>query len=128
MAAMTKAQSIASIFCHQCHVEAGADDRQCRRCGAELRTAELEAPAAGLKTPTTWRELIDSRWAVLLLLFGVMGPLAIPILLKSRSFSTVSKVVLSVVVTIYIAALVWCAWLAVKSAYDQLQDLDFAGF
>jgi hypothetical protein len=67
--------------------------------------------------------MIDQRWVVLLLLFGVMGPLAIPILWKSRGFSILAKIVLSFAVTIYIVALAWCAWLAVKMAWDQIMTL-----
>lgn len=119
-----KARSIESILCHACGREVGADDNQCRRCGVSLRSAaEGARHAANREAPAKWREMIDHRWVVLLLLFGVMGPLAIPILWKSRGFSVLGKILLSVAVTIYIAALAWCAWLAVKSAYDQIKDL-----
>jgi hypothetical protein len=64
-------------------------------------------------------QAIDNRWVVLGLLFGVLGPLAIPILWRSRAFTWPWKVILSVAVCLYITLLAWCAWLALQMAWQQ---------
>lgn len=57
--------------------------------------------------PKSIWEVIDNPWVVLILLFFVMAILGLPVLWKSRGFSPLSKVVLSVVVTLYTALLFW---------------------
>jgi hypothetical protein len=66
--------------------------------------------------------MIDQPWVVLLLLFGVMGPLAIPVLWKSRGFSAWPKLGLSIAVIVYIAALGAAAWWAVTLAWDAIRN------
>jgi hypothetical protein len=67
------------------------------------------------------RGLVDNPWAVLALLFLVMGVLGIPLLWWSRGFSTVMKVVWTLVVTCYTAALAYGAYLAVGSAWRAIE-------
>jgi hypothetical protein len=57
------------------------------------------------------RPLTDNRWFVLAMLFFVMAILGLPLLWRSRGFSTASKIVLSLVVAIYTIALFWGLWL-----------------
>ncbi len=60
--------------------------------------------------------LIDHRWVVLVLLFGVTGVLGLPVLWLSRGFSRSEKWFWSFVVTVYtcllIAVAVYSCWLA----------------
>jgi hypothetical protein len=61
--------------------------------------------------------MIDQPWFVLLLLFGATAALGLPILWRSRGFSAASKVLVSLLVTVYTVALLgafgllmqWCA-------------------
>ena len=61
---------------------------------------------------------LDRPWTVLVLLFGATGVLGLPVLWASRSFSIRNKIVLSLAVTIYTAALVAAAWLAIRNAWN----------
>lgn len=69
---------------------------------------------------TTLREMIDNRVAVVALLFLVTGVLGIPILWMNCRFSLTSKIVLSIVTTVYTAALFWGTWMAVRMALDAM--------
>ena len=82
-----------------------------------------EPPADAPPHGSQIADLLHQRWVVLVLLFAVMGALGIPLLWMSRAFSTAAKSVLSVVVTVYTAGLVWIAWLAVSHAYQQIKTL-----
>ena len=75
------------------------------------------------KQRVTLRDVVDSRLAVVLLLFLVMGVLGIPILWMNRRFSLGAKVALSIATTAYTAALVWGCWLAVRMAWDAIAPL-----
>ncbi len=64
-----------------------------------------------------------SPMVVLLLLFLVLGPFALPLLFKSRGFSGAAKSILAVIVlayTIYIIYLSYKLGLSWGSSFDQL--------
>ncbi len=56
------------------------------------------------------RRLIDNPWVILGLLFGVALVLGLPFLWKSRGFSTLGKIVLTVIVTLYTILFFWLFW------------------
>lgn len=76
-------------------------------------------PEAGL------RRLVDHRWAVLLILFGAMGALGLPLIWMSRAFTPLAKLVWSIVVIVYTVALIWGAWLACSIAWARWEELSF---
>lgn len=55
----------------------------------------------------TWQRVVNSRGAMLAMLFCVTGVLGVPFLWKSQAFSAAEKVVWSVVVTVYTCLLLW---------------------
>jgi hypothetical protein len=59
-------------------------------------------------------------WAVVLLLFLVLGPLGLPLLWKSPSFTRGWKFVLTVAMGVYTALLVESVVVAVRLAMEQL--------
>ena len=71
----------------------------------------------------TWRDGVDNPWIVLGLLFFVTGFLGIPLLWMSKGFSTLMKIVLSVVVTVYTFALFGCVGLVLWWAYQQIANV-----
>lgn len=66
------------------------------------------------------RSLADNRWAVLACLFFVTGALGLPVLWLGRAFSTRMKVLLSIVVTLYTALLLWLFWLVMLWSYHRI--------
>ena len=60
-------------------------------------------------------------WAVVLLLFFVLGPLGLPLLWKSPSFTRVWKVILTVAMAVYTVLLVESVVVAVRLAMEQLK-------
>jgi len=58
-----------------------------------------------------WREMVDNRWLVLVMLFGVTLFLGLPLLWISRGFSLVGKLVVTLLVLIWTAVVFWVFWL-----------------
>jgi hypothetical protein len=120
--------AIAKIVCRRCNAALDAADNYCRRCG------EPSANLAGLPgggragwapsvQPPRWSE---SPWVVLSLLFLVLGPLALPLLWRSRRFTPRWKVVLTVVVTGLTVLLLWQVWFTFQQAMVSLGELEKA--
>ena len=61
------------------------------------------------------------RWGVLLLLFVVLGPLGLPLLWKSPSFTRGWKIVLTALMVIYTVMLVDSMVVAVRMAMEHLE-------
>jgi len=67
---------------------------------------------------TTW---YYRPWAVVVLLFLVLGPLGLPLLWRSPSFTRRWKIVLTVVMVVYTALLLESMVVAVRMAMEQMQ-------
>ena len=63
-------------------------------------------------------------WWVLLMLFVVLGPLGLPVLWKSRSFSRWSKIALTVAVAAYTILLVEVVRIGIQAAIHALEPMD----
>jgi|GEM_PF-1280248 len=116
-------RSVDALPCPRCRREVALPASACPYCGDALPPGNLSAashPSFG-RPGASWRQMIDQPWVVLLLLFGVMGPLAIPVLWKSRGFSAWAKLGLSIAVIVYIAALGAAAWWAVTLAWEAIR-------
>jgi hypothetical protein len=80
-------------------------------------------PAANARPLTSsMRQIVNNPWLVLGLLFFVMAALGLPILWMSRGFSRLSKLVLTVVVLLYTAALFYAVWLVLLWSYHRVVD------
>ena len=99
--------------CRKCKTAIGISDNFCRHCG--LPTAAGQAGSAA------WWE---SPWVVLPLLFVVLGPLALPLLWRSRRFTGPWKVALSVIVVGVTLFTVWQVWFALNRALEPLLQLE----
>lgn len=83
------------IVCRRCKRPIDASDAYCRHCAAP--TGALRSGAG------PWWE---SAWMVLVLLLLILGPLALPLLWRSRRFTVGWKIVLTIIVsgiTLYMA-------------------------
>ncbi len=112
---MTTAHDIEKIVCHRCCAVLDVGDKYCRHCGVALDGRFTPAPAR----PAPARKVdepgwTESRWAVLTALFLVLGALAIPMLWRSRQFSRGWKIVLTILVLILTAVVLWLAWYVVN--------------
>jgi len=61
--------------------------------------------------------------SVVLLLFFVMGPFALPLLYKSPKFSKTLKIILTVVVIVYTSYLVFASLQIGRELYIRMQEL-----
>src|SRR5262249_57722064 len=66
-------------------------------------------------------------WSVVLLLFLVLGPLGLPLLWRSPSFSRGMKLILTIVVLAYSVLLLKAVLTAVRLALEQMNALGLAG-
>ena len=76
---------------------------------------DLPEPAASSAS-----EMVQSRAAVLAILFLVTGALGIPLLWMNQSFSNLERIVWAIIVTIYTVALIAIAWMIVMWSYRQI--------
>lgn len=65
----------------------------------------------------------ERAWVVLLMLFVLMGPLALPMLWKSPHFARATKAVLTVLVGLIAVAAVVVLWLAVSWFAEQMRSV-----
>jgi CHASE2 domain-containing sensor protein len=65
----------------------------------------------------------DSRGIVLMMLFLALGPLALPMLWRSRGFSPLWKTLLTVIVTGATLALLFVIWFVIAKAIEPLSQL-----
>ena len=86
---------------------------------AKSRGREVPVPFSSPRSLPAW----DKPWVLLILLFAALGPLALPMLWRSRRFSRFWKIVLSAAVAVLTAAVVWLLWLAVAMFVEALRQL-----
>jgi len=129
---MATDDEIRKIVCRGCYAVLDAGDKFCRHCGQRVAGADAE-PAAGadpvpaqlvVEPPAARSNWSQSRWFVLAMLFVVLGPLAIPMLWRSRRFSVPWKIVLTLLVAILTVAVLWLVWYVVdKTIVEPLKQL-----
>jgi hypothetical protein len=115
------------IVCCRCRAPLDASDNYCRRCGAATANVaglpgHREATQFG-GAPARWSE---SPWVILPLLFLILGPFALPLLWRSRRFTTAAKYALTVVTAVYTVFLCWETWVIVKQALPAVRELQRA--
>jgi len=127
-------------LCPECSAELSPGERVCPHCGApthaqanhvaepsadELITPELVSD--GPERPPPRRDVAESRWAVLVLLFAALGPLALHVLWRSPRFSPGWKVVLTLLVVIFTVVVVVVLWYAVDRCVDVFREAGVIG-
>ncbi len=65
---------------------------------------------------------LDNPWVVLGLLFFVFAAFGIPLIWMSRAFSTLGKVILTMVVSLYTVLILWLFWLVMLWVYHRIVD------
>jgi hypothetical protein len=110
----------ANLVCRQCDAVLDVGDCFCRHCGTSTAPATELVEAVAASAPSRPPLVVQpasrrSPWAesvlvVLTMLFVVLGPLALPMLWRSRQFSLLWKVLLTVVVLGVTVLVVWAIW------------------
>jgi hypothetical protein len=78
--------------------------------------------ASNVPDSPMWRKTLDNPWLMLVLLFFVTAALGIPFLWMSRAFSTLAKLVLTVVVLLWTALILWLFWLVMVWSWTRVSD------
>jgi ribosomal protein L40E len=110
---MTAPREIQKVLCRHCQAVVDLGDNFCRHCGAPLGAAATDSAVPGTAPPDRFaRRPIRpaSRGALLVALFVVLGPVALPMLWRSPRFSPRSKIILTILVAIQTVAVVWLVW------------------
>ena len=94
----------------------------CPKCGSAYEDDRCVNCDLIIAKPPVQEQLLDQRLPILVLLFGVMGVLGLPLLWISPAFRRRTKVILSVVVVIYTGLLATGAWLAGRAAWQSWLD------
>lgn len=123
---MTQACQIEKALCYHCYAVVDVGDNFCRRCGAPLGEAAADPRAAAWdrpdrsRRPSRWSE---SPWTVLPALFLLFGPLALPMLWRSRRFPTVWKIILTTTVLAVTATAFGLVWYVFYKSLEPLRHL-----
>jgi hypothetical protein len=116
-------------YCLRCQREIDVEDHFCRHCGQQLRPVEGGSfvPVQIVPEIQPPRPKIgDNPWFVLMMLFLVLGPLALPMLWQGRAFTLRWKWIWTVLLMLYTLLLCWALWfLTVKTIIEPLQKLRF---
>jgi hypothetical protein len=101
--------------CCRCRAVLDAADNYCRRCGmATANVAGLPGHGEAHRFDSGPARMSESPWVILPLLFLILGPLALPLLWRSRQFTPAAKYALTVATAIYTVFLCWEMWVFVK--------------
>jgi len=79
---------------------------------------EIDSPPSTVKpapqpnpVPPAWREIIDRPGLMIVMLFFVTAATGLPFLWMSRGFSVVGKIVLTILVLLWTALVLWAFYL-----------------
>ena len=117
------AENVQKIVCRRCFALLDVSDDFCRRCGAAAAGDSTTVAASVGVAATRNSRGTDNPWVVLLMLFAVLGPLALPMLWRSRAFSPLWKTLLTFSMVGVTALVVFLMWLLIVKALVPLQQL-----
>jgi hypothetical protein len=103
----------AEIVCRRCRARIDATDNYCRVCGEPTSDFAPHKPKRS-----------DNPWLILVLLFCVLGPFAFPLLWRSRAFSPLWKIILTIVVTGLTIFVFWFIWHYTQKMLESLTDFN----
>ena len=116
---------IEETVCPHCSAAMGAGEEICRRCGVRRDPLSAGLAAGGKRVSrraARRRDWAERRGMLLVLLFLVLGPLALPMLWRSTKFSRGWKIVLTILVAIQTAAVIWLLWYVVHLFVESLRE------
>jgi len=101
--------SAETLICSSCDAELAPNAKRCDNCGTAVASDATDDTNRGKSEKR--RRLIDNPWAILAFMFGAAMVTGLPFLWISRGFSTLGKVVWTVLVTLYTVLVFWGFWL-----------------
>lgn len=128
-------EAVEKIVCRRCYTVLDSRDNFCRQCGLPTRKLEgwlsetgprapaITAPGTA-PAPSPLAGFVENPWVVLGMLFFVLGPLALPMLWRSRRFNRIWKLVLTILVIVVTVVGLWLAWHQLNQALAPLRELD----
>jgi hypothetical protein len=118
-----EASFVDNYLCPKCSADVEAEAKVCKSCGAVISAGDApSSDSPAIKPDGSLRGLLHNRWAILGLLFLVMAALGIPVLWASRAFSTRTKILLTIAVSLYTILILWGFWLVMAWCITRIQD------
>ena len=114
---------VVHLICPQCAAPLQPDDHHCAKCGADVTVDDEATVGADRGKDGSLSTLLHNRWAILGLLFLVLAAFGLPLLWKSRVFSLPMKLILTIVVLLYTALIIWLIFLVLQSVVEQWRVL-----
>lgn len=112
-------QTVNSIICPNCTAELAAGDERCPHCGAATRGS---GAAAGQRPRLMDSKWLNNPWMVLGLCFFALAIFGLPLIWKTRAFSTPVKWLVSIVMVIYTIAILWLFFLVMAWCWTRISD------
>jgi len=84
-----------------------------------------DSTATPPKKQPHWRDVVDTPWLMLVMLFFVTAALGLPFLWMSRGFSTRWKIVLTFAVLAWTALVFWAFFLIMAWCWSRLEPVFF---
>jgi hypothetical protein len=91
--------------------------------GGAIVASAANPPA---KQPS-WRDVVDTPWLMVVVLFFVTAALGLPFLWMSRAFSTGWKIILTFAVLAWTALVFWVFFLIMAWCWSRLEPLFWPG-
>lgn len=112
-------QPVNTIVCPACTAQLPAAAECCPRCGAATAAPRTASePAAHRRVAQ--RRWLDTRWLILVVLFGAAAVFGLPLLWSSRGFSRPAKILWTILVVLYTGLLLWLTWLILRYCYASI--------
>ncbi|MCY2994436.1 MAG: hypothetical protein NTY19_42200 [Planctomycetota bacterium] len=113
-------QLVTTIVCPTCAAQLPAAVEHCIQCGAATAAPRAAIEGAPPRRAAQ-RRWLDSRWFILVMLFGAAAVFGLPLLWSSRSFSWSAKIVWTILVVLYTGLLLWLTWLILSYCYASIR-------
>ena len=75
-----------------------------------------------VKSQAKFTDMLENRWIMLLVLFGVTAALGIPFLWKTKSFSHTEKILWTVIISLYTIFIFWVFFKIMFWCYANISD------
>ena len=136
---MSTAREIKKIVCGHCYTVLDVGDNFCRQCGTvtgngptgngateTLGTRGLVGSSTGASQGGLRPGWSESPAVVLISLFVLLGPLALPMLWRSRRFSMAWKITLTVILVVLTVAMLWMIWYLAMEVLRPLREFQLS--
>jgi hypothetical protein len=116
------ASEIEKILCHGCHAILDVEDKFCRHCGRPTGRGQPE-PASSKPAQPPPHKWADNPWMMTLMLFAVLGPLALPALWRGKAFGRRGKIAMTIALAVASVLVVWLCVILLQPVIESYKEV-----